>query len=142
MKTRQQSLHDEGGQSRAGEEGDAQKLDDVRVAYSAHESALSHELRRSLGQLVRRAVVSFLQEGCGVVAFYHHQCLRVQTATIVRSYYVYRQVKMMTYIRTNVTTNMPNDIIHNLEDTTSPLPLSVIQNLKSDTESKTYFQVP
>ena len=85
---------------------------------------------------------SFKHSSCGVVAFYHHQCLRVQTATIVRSYYVYRQVKMMTYIRTYVTTNMPNDIIHNLEDTTSPLPLSVIQNLKSDTESKTYFQVP
>ena len=27
---------------------------------------------------------------------------------------------MMTYIRTYVTTNMPNDIIHNLEDTTVP----------------------
>ena len=50
MKTRQQSLHDEGGQSRAGEEGDAQKLDDVRVAYGAHQLALSHE---RLGQLVR-----------------------------------------------------------------------------------------
>ena len=53
MKTRQQSLHDEGGQSRAGEEGDAQKLDDVRVAYGAHQLALSHELGRGLGQLVR-----------------------------------------------------------------------------------------
>ena len=31
MKTRQQSLHDEGGQSRVGEEGDAQKADDVWV---------------------------------------------------------------------------------------------------------------
>ena len=63
MKTRQQSLHDEGGQSRAGEEGDAQKLDDVRVAYGAHQLALSHELGHGLGQLVRRAVVSFLQDG-------------------------------------------------------------------------------
>ena len=53
MKTRQQSLHDEGGQSRAGEEGDAQKLDDVRLAYGAHQLALSHELGRGLGQLVR-----------------------------------------------------------------------------------------
>ena len=42
-----------GGQSRAGEEGDAQKLDDVRVAYGAHQLALSHELGRGLGQLVR-----------------------------------------------------------------------------------------
>ena len=63
MKTRQQSFHDEGGESRAGEEGDAQELDDVRVAYGAHQLALSHELGRGLGQLVRRAVVSFLQEG-------------------------------------------------------------------------------
>ena len=39
------------GQSRAGEEGDAQKLDDVRVAYGAHQLALSHELGRGLGQL-------------------------------------------------------------------------------------------
>ena len=53
MKTRQQSLHDEGGQSRAGEEGDPQKLDDVRVAYGAHQLALSHELGRGLGQLIR-----------------------------------------------------------------------------------------
>ena len=59
MKTRQQSLHDEGGQSRAGEEGDAQKLDDVRVAYGAHQLALSHELGHGLGQLVRPS----LQDG-------------------------------------------------------------------------------
>ena len=44
MKTRQQSLHDEGGQSRAGKEGDAHKLDDVRVAEGTHQLALSHEL--------------------------------------------------------------------------------------------------
>ena len=49
MKTRQQSFHDEGGQSRAWKEGDAQKLDDVRVAEGAHELALSHELTRGLG---------------------------------------------------------------------------------------------
>ena len=36
MKARQQSLHDEGGQLRAGKEGDAQKLDDVPVAEGAH----------------------------------------------------------------------------------------------------------
>ena len=36
-----------------GEEGDSQKLDDVRVAYGAHQLALSHELGRGLGQLVR-----------------------------------------------------------------------------------------
>ena len=45
MKTRQQSLHDEGWQSRAGKEGDAQKLDDVRVAEGAHKPAFTHELR-------------------------------------------------------------------------------------------------
>ena len=50
MKTRQQSLHDEGGQSRAGKEGDARKLDDVRVAEGAHQLALPHELARGLGQ--------------------------------------------------------------------------------------------
>ena len=50
MKTRQQSLHDEGGQSRAGKEGDAQKLDDVRVEECAHQLALTHELTRGLGQ--------------------------------------------------------------------------------------------
>ena len=37
MKTRQQS--------RAGKEGDAQKLDDVRVAEGAHKPAFTHELR-------------------------------------------------------------------------------------------------
>ena len=62
MKTRQQSLHDEGGQSRAGEEGDAQKLDDVRVAYGAHQLALSHELGRGLGQLVRSFFKFFFLE--------------------------------------------------------------------------------
>ena len=59
MKTRQQSLHDEGGQSRASEEGDAKKPDDVRVAYGAHQLALSHELGRGLGQLARPS----LQDG-------------------------------------------------------------------------------
>ena len=49
----------EGGQSRAGEEGDAQKLDDVRVSYGAHQLALSHELGHGLGQLVRPS----LQDG-------------------------------------------------------------------------------
>ena len=45
MKTRQQSLHDEGWQSRAGKEGDAQKLDDVRVAEGAHKLSFIHDLR-------------------------------------------------------------------------------------------------
>ena len=49
MKARQQSLHDEGWQSRAGKEGDAQKLDDVRVAEGAHKLTFPHELGRSLG---------------------------------------------------------------------------------------------
>ena len=53
MKTCQQSLHDEGGQSRAGEEGDAMKLDDVRVAYGAQQFALLHELARGFGHFVR-----------------------------------------------------------------------------------------
>ena len=49
MKARQQSLHDEGWQSRARKEGDAQKLDDVRVAEGAHKLTFPHELGRSLG---------------------------------------------------------------------------------------------
>ena len=49
MKTRQQSLHDEGWQSRAGKESDAQKLDDVRVAEGAHKLTFPHELRRGFG---------------------------------------------------------------------------------------------
>ena len=62
MKTRQQSLHDEGGQSRAGKKGDAQKLNDVRVAEGAHQLALPHELVRGLGQILDRPV-ALLQEG-------------------------------------------------------------------------------
>ena len=62
MKTRQQSLHDEGGQSRAGKEGDAQKLDDVRMAEGAHQLALPHELVRCLGLILDRPV-ALLQEG-------------------------------------------------------------------------------
>ena len=62
MKTRQQSLHDEGGQSRAGREGNAQKLDNVRVADCAHQLALPHELARGLGQILDRPV-TFLQVG-------------------------------------------------------------------------------
>ena len=50
MKTRQQSLHDEGRQSRVGKEGDAQKLDDVQVAEGAHQLALPHQFARGLGQ--------------------------------------------------------------------------------------------
>ena len=43
MKTRQQSLHDEGGQLRVGEDGDSQKLDDVRVEEGAHQLALLYK---------------------------------------------------------------------------------------------------
>ena len=50
MKTRQQSLHDEGGQSRAGKGGDTQKLDYVWVVEGAHQLALPHELARGFGQ--------------------------------------------------------------------------------------------
>ena len=39
MKARQQSLHDQGWQSGAGQETHAEKLDDVRVAERAHYSA-------------------------------------------------------------------------------------------------------
>ena len=49
MKARQQSLHDKGWQLRAGKEGDAQKLDDVRVAEGAHKLTFPHKLGRSLG---------------------------------------------------------------------------------------------
>ena len=49
MKIRQQSLHDEGWQSRAGEKGDAQKLDDVRVAEVAHQLTFPRELGRGFG---------------------------------------------------------------------------------------------
>ena len=62
MKTRQQSLHYEGGQSRAGKKCDAEKLDDVRVAECAHQLALPHELARGLGQILDRPV-ALLQEG-------------------------------------------------------------------------------
>ena len=62
MKTRQQPLHDEGGKSRAGKEGDAQKLDDVRVTKCAHQLALPHELARGLGQIFD-SPVTLLQEG-------------------------------------------------------------------------------
>ena len=50
MKTCQQSLHDEGGQSRAVKKANAQKLGDVGVAKGAHQLALSHEFARDLGQ--------------------------------------------------------------------------------------------
>ena len=43
MKVCQQSLHYKGGQLRAGKEGDAQKLDDVRVSEGAHQLAFSHK---------------------------------------------------------------------------------------------------
>ena len=62
MKARQQSLHDEGGQSRAGKEGDAQKLDDVRVAEGAHQLTLPHELASGLEQILDSSV-ALLQEG-------------------------------------------------------------------------------
>ena len=62
MKTRQQSLHDEGWQSRAGKESDAKKLDDVRVAEGTHKLAFPHELGRGLRQFGGRCI-PFLQEG-------------------------------------------------------------------------------
>ena len=49
MKTRQQSLHNEGWESRAGKESDAQKLDDVRVEEGAHKLTFPRELRRGFG---------------------------------------------------------------------------------------------
>ena len=54
MKARQQSLHDEGWQSRAGKETHAQKLDDVRVAEGAHQLTFPHELGGRLADLGRR----------------------------------------------------------------------------------------
>ena len=53
MKTRQQSLHDEGRQSRPGKEGDAQKFDDIRVAEGAHKLTFPHELGRGSADLGR-----------------------------------------------------------------------------------------
>ena len=37
VQIREQSLHDEGGQSRAWKKGETQKLDDVRMAEGAHQ---------------------------------------------------------------------------------------------------------
>ena len=54
MKARQQSLHYEGWQSRAGKETQAQKLDDVRVAEGAHQLAFPHELGRGLADCCDR----------------------------------------------------------------------------------------
>ena len=51
MKTRQQSLHDERGQSRVGKEAHAEKADDVGVTEGAHQSTFLHELARRLGNL-------------------------------------------------------------------------------------------
>ena len=63
MKARQESLHDEGWQSRTGKEGDAQKLDDVRVAEGAHKLTFSHELGDGFGQFGSRCTIPFLQDG-------------------------------------------------------------------------------
>ena len=63
MKARQESLHDEGWQSRTGKEGDAQKLDDVRVAEGAHKLTFSHELGDGFGQFGSRCPIPFLQDG-------------------------------------------------------------------------------
>ena len=63
MKARQQSLHNKGWQSRAGKEGDAQKLDDVRVAEGAHKLTFPHELGDGFGQFCSRCPIPFLQEG-------------------------------------------------------------------------------
>ena len=63
MKTRQQSLHDEGWHSRVGKESDAQKLDDVRVAEGAHKLTFSHELGRCFRLFASRSPLSPLQEG-------------------------------------------------------------------------------
>ena len=41
------------GSREPGKKAIAQKLDDVRVACGAHQLALSHELGRGLGQLIR-----------------------------------------------------------------------------------------
>ena len=43
MKARHHSLHDKGGQLRVGKDGDAHKLDDVRMSKGAHQLALTHE---------------------------------------------------------------------------------------------------
>ena len=63
MKARQESLHDEGWQSRTGKEGDAQKLDDVRVAEGAHKLTFSYELGDGFGQFGSRCPIPFLQDG-------------------------------------------------------------------------------
>ena len=49
---------------RARKEGDAQKLDYVRVANGAHQLELPQELARGLGQIPDRHV-ALLQEGVG-----------------------------------------------------------------------------
>ena len=77
MKTRQQSLHDEGWQSRAGKESDAQKLDDVRVAEGAHQLTFPHELgcgsadsaARDLSRVMEEVVDLF---GCADGSRYGH----------------------------------------------------------------------
>ena len=44
VQAREESFHDEGGQSRAGKEGDTHEMDDVRVAEAAQQLAFLHEL--------------------------------------------------------------------------------------------------
>ena len=58
--------------SRAGKEGDAQKLDDDRVAEGAHQLALPHELARGLGQILDRSV-AVPQEGVHGFGGYGHR---------------------------------------------------------------------
>ena len=59
MKTRQKSLHDEGRQSRAGQEIQAKKLDDVRVAEGAHQLAFLRELGRDQSRVQEDVVNLF-----------------------------------------------------------------------------------
>ena len=60
MKANQQSLHDESWPSRAGKEGDAQKLDDVLVAEGAHQLTFFYKPFFCLGWFL---LVAILQHG-------------------------------------------------------------------------------
>ena len=62
MKARQQSLHDQRGQSRAGKEAHAQELYDVRVAEGAHQLTFPHKLGRRLVDFVIKNLGAVLED--------------------------------------------------------------------------------
>ena len=62
VETRHQLLHDQCGHPRVGQETNAQKLDDVRVAEGAHQLALPHELARRLLDALARYLIRVQEE--------------------------------------------------------------------------------